>query len=245
MKTNNNLNSRFSVSQRKAAWIAGISLLLMALVAGFSYGYVQSSLVVKGDAEATVANLSTSISLFRAGVLGWLLIFFLDIVVAWALYLFFKEANQRLSLLTACFRLAYTALLGVAIMNLISVLNLLDEGLMMAPEMVRYQVVFYLNAFEGGWSMGLVIFGIHLLLLGYLLLQSKYAHTVWGILLVLAGLSYLFVHGIKLLFPDLDQLATIEMVLSLPMAVGEIGFAFWLLIRGGGREGRPHRAAIF
>ena len=33
--------------------------------------------------------------------------------------------------------------------------------------------------------------------------------------------------------PFESPIANAEMILSLPMAIAEIGFAFWLLIRGG------------
>ncbi|NJO92715.1 MAG: hypothetical protein HC831_29910 [Chloroflexia bacterium] len=48
---------------RKAAIIAGTSLILMAVAAGYSFGYVFNSLVVTTDAEATINNIKQSLGL--------------------------------------------------------------------------------------------------------------------------------------------------------------------------------------
>lgn len=68
---------------RKTALTAGISLIIMAIAAYFSYGYVHGSLVVQGDPSATLNNLRSSNMLFRAEIFGWLLILICDIVVAY------------------------------------------------------------------------------------------------------------------------------------------------------------------
>lgn len=57
-------------TQKKVAIITGASIIVMAICAGFSYGFVHSSLIAKGDATATLSNISGSIDLFRAEILG-------------------------------------------------------------------------------------------------------------------------------------------------------------------------------
>ena len=53
---------------RSASIIAGISLALMAVLAGFANFGVFEALVVPGDATATAANIAGSETLFRVGV---------------------------------------------------------------------------------------------------------------------------------------------------------------------------------
>jgi hypothetical protein len=93
----------------------------------FSNGFVHGNLVVQGDASATFDNITSSKMLFKAEIFGWLIILIIDIVVAWAFYIFLEPIHKSLSLLGAWLRLAYAAILGMAIMNLIVVL-LLSEG---------------------------------------------------------------------------------------------------------------------
>jgi len=68
---------------RKAALISGISLIIMAIVAGFSYGYVHGSLVVPGDISTTYTNITSSSMLFKAEIIGWVVILLLDVLVAY------------------------------------------------------------------------------------------------------------------------------------------------------------------
>ena len=86
------------MNQRKFALFTGISLV-MAFTALFSYGFVHGNLVVQGDADATLHNIQTSSSLFRAEIFGWIIIFITDIIASWALYFFLKPIHTSLSLL--------------------------------------------------------------------------------------------------------------------------------------------------
>ena len=55
-----------------------------------------------------------------------------------------------------------------------------------------------------------------------------------GALAILAGLAYLFTNSANLLLPDYYLYkAKIEMILGLPMALGELAFAVWLIAKGG------------
>lgn len=227
-------NQALNISARTAALIAGCSLLLMAIVAGFSVGYVHNSLVVQDNALATINNLTQSTGLFRAEVAGWVVIFLSDIIVAWALYLFLKKVSQSISLLAAWLRIAYTAILGAAIANLIGIFSLLGYKIELKGAIATQLIMVHLSSFESMWSLGLIIFGFHILVLGYLVYKANYIPNVWGILLVLAGVGYFFVHSSKLLqFTYGNHLKTIELIFSIPMALSEVGLAIWLLIRGG------------
>ena len=214
---------------RKSALIAGIALIIMAVAAGFAFGYAHNLLVLPENSEATLNNLQSSKTLFVTEIIGWVLILLCDIVVSFALYFFFKNENQKLALNTAIVRLIYSAILGVAIFYLGQILNLLHGASDTANA-----VMVKLESFNTYWSFGLIIFGIHLSLLGALALKSKLIHNFWGVLLIFAGISYSLIHSARFLFPEFEnQIKTLEIILSLPMAFGEVGFAFWLIIRGG------------
>lgn len=222
------------VTKRNSARIAGIVILMMAAVAAFTYGYIHKSLVVPNFPEITVSQLRASKWLLRTEIVGWHFILLCDVIVAWALYRFFKDENQLLSQITAVLRLVYAAVLGGAVFKLISILRVINGEAGIAPELADQQMLSFLKSFESTWSFGLIIFGFHLLLLGFLALKSKAIYFFWGVLLILAALSYITIHSSKIGFSDFDsQIRTAEMILSLPMAFGEIGFAFWLIIRGG------------
>ena len=224
-------------TQKKLAIISGISIIVMAICAGFSYGFVHSSLIVKGDATASLNNISGSIGLFRAEILGWLIVFLLDILVSWALYFFLKQTDNSLALLAAWIRLSYTAILGIAITHLISITVLLngDDSLLSIPlDQLKIQLMYHINVFDKIWSLGLVIFGFHLLILGYVILKSDFIPKIVGILVLIASLCYVLIHSLHLFLPQIQNITLVlEHILSLPMAVGELVLGIWLLIKGG------------
>jgi hypothetical protein len=210
-----------SVSMRTAAIVAGLGLLLMAILAPIVEFNVFQSLVVQGDAKTTADNILASVGTFRIGIVSFLIVAILDIVVAWALYIFLKPVNQSLSLLAAWFRVVYSAILVVALVNLLGVLQLLTgagySGLETAP-----QVMLSLGAFRSGWDAGLVIFGLHLVVLGFLAFKSGYIPKWLGILLVIAGLGYMVDSLGKFLLPGYD------VTISLYTFIGEPLFMLWL-----------------
>ena len=223
--------------QRKSALTAGTSLIIMALAAFFSYGFVHGSLVVQGDASTTFNNIMSSNMLFKAEILGWLIILITDIVVAWAFYIFLEPINRSLSLLGAWLRLTYAAILGMAILNLIFVL-LLSKGTdylsLFKIDQLQALTMLFFEAFELIWSIGLIIFGGHLMIVGYLAFKSDSIPKVIGILLLLASIGYIVIHLFKAFLPQYDGVISIlNIVFTMPMIAGELGFGIWLLLRGG------------
>jgi hypothetical protein len=223
-------------SNNQAARIAGAAILIMALFAGFAYGYALKILVVTGDANVTANNIRNSEMLFRIIIFSFVVILICDVVVAWALYDFLKSVNEQLSLLGAWLRLVYASILGVALFGLVFILSL-NNGAgysnVFEEEHLNAYVLLCLNAFDGIWSIGLVIFGCHLLVVGYLAFRSGYIPQILGMLLIIAALSYLISNLANLLLPNYeDYKATTNLVLSVPMIVGELGFGLWLLVKG-------------
>lgn len=223
-------------AQRQAALVAGVALIVMAIAAGFSVNFVLDSLMVPGDAAATAVNIQSSEALFGAGIVGWLIIFLCDVLVSWGLYVFFKPVNAGVSLLTGWMRLAYTAVLGAAILNLVMVLLLATNPTALTAftaDQSDALLMLFVNGFYGGWSMGLVVFGVHLLGLGYLALKSGFVPKILGILILLAAAGYIIVHGAGWLIPTFDDIeATVEMLFIIPMILGEVGLAVWLIVKG-------------
>ena len=231
-----------STNLRKAALISGISLILMALAAAFSYGFVHGSLVVPGDISTTYTNITSSITLFKAEITGWVVILLLDIIVAWSLYIFLKPVNRELSLLAAWLRLIYTALLGIAILNLLFVL-LLSNGAdylsLLKMDQLQANMALRLEAFELIWSIGLIVFGVHLFIVGWIAFQSNKIPKIIAILLVLAAIGYIIIHLCMTLLVQQSIITTLEFMFTVPMIVGELGFGLWLLVKGGKVPTKP------
>ena len=93
-----------------------------------------------------------------------------------------------------------------------------------------------LKAFDNTWSIGLAVFGFHILVLGFLVLKSGYVPKILGILLIIAFFGYSVTGFIDPLLPDHENYRTlIEWVFVVPMVTGEVGLGLWLLVKGGKR----------
>lgn len=218
------------LSQRQAALVAGNGLLLMTVLTIFGDVFVFRKLLVQGDAMATANNIIGSLGLFRAGVGSLLVVFFCDLAVAWALYVFFAQVNRALSFFMAVLRLVYAGVLCVALLSPLKLLWIAGDGKYPSSfdaVQMHSQALQLLNAFYDMWGVGMIIFGLHLLALGYLVLKTGYIPVYLGVLLIVAGLAYPVSDFAEFLFPGLDA-SFIRL-----FGLGELLFMFWLLLKGG------------
>lgn len=217
------------ITLKNSAIIAGIGLIIMSIVAPIANFSILEGLVVPDDPGKTVSNIEASEGLFRIGICFFLIVAILDIIVAWALYIFLKPVNKSLSLLTAWFRIIYAAILVVVLLDLINVLQLLngvDYLSIFGAEQLQTQVMLSLDNFKLGFGFALIIFGFHLLLLGYLMFKAGYMRKILGLLLILASLGYLIDGFGKLLSADYN------ISIAVFTFIGEVILIFWLLIEG-------------
>ncbi len=225
------------ISPRLAARIAGIGYLIIFVLAIFGNFVVLNGMIDTGDAAATAANIRESEGLFRAGLVAFAIVFLVDVVVAWALYIVFRSLGRDLSLVTAWFRLVYTVLLGVALVFFFIVLEFVgDAGYLAAFDEAQReaQALVALRAFDWTWLIGLLGFGIHLVLLGVLALRSGAVSRALGILLMVAGAAYLIDTLAHAVIGNYEDYADVFLaIVAIPSVVGEMWFAVWLLTRGG------------
>lgn len=219
--------SNEGLTLRKAALIAGFAYLLSPVTtAEFS---IMPKLVIPGNIEQTVQNLSAHSGHFAAAILCYLITFLEDVVIAWALYVLLAPVNKWLSLLTAWFRLIYTAMALAGWLNLVTVYSLLttpDFTALFGTGPLHAQVQLLLRSFRDDWSVSLIIFGVHLVLLGYLICRSGYIHWVIGILLIIDGLGWVTNSLQPYLYPN------VHLGFLFITFFGELVFMLWLLIMG-------------
>ena len=98
------------------------------------------------------------------------------------------------------------------------------------------QAVRAIDAFDTVWHVGLVLCGVHLLLIGYLAYRSGFMSKVIGILLLVASLGYVVdAFGVVLS-------AGYTAGISRFTFVGEAVLIFWLLFKGRRMAGDPAAA---
>src|SRR5215216_290304 len=217
MNTNENAPRFTDISLRTAAIVAGVGLLLMAILSPIAYLNTFQSLVKFDDAALTAQNISNSMGAFRSCILLLFTVAILDIVVAWGLYILLVPANKNLSAFASCLRVIYGGIFIFAISKLYIALQVIAaDGI---------QAMSYLKAFQSIWDMGLILFGFHLLVLGYLVFESGYIPKWLGVFLVLAAVGYIVDGFGKTLSPGYN------LNIAQFTFVGEVLLIFWLLWR--------------
>ncbi len=217
------------ITLRQAALIGGFGVLVMLFAAPFAEYVVYAKLVVPGDIEQSVRNMLAGIWLLRAALFAYLATFVCDVLVAWAFYVLLVPVDRALSLLTAWFRLVYTAIALVAFAKLVTVYRLLiaaDSAQASVTARFPAQLDLLLNSFRYEWHMGLLLFGVHLGLLGYLVYRADYIPGILGILLAISGLGYLLYYASPYLYPGADPSFIMVTFFAEPI------FMVWLLARG-------------
>jgi len=145
-----------------------------------------------------------------------------------------------MSLLAAWFRLVYTVSLGIALIFFFQALQLIGGAEFLTAfdsDQLNAQALVALDTFNSTWLIGLVGFGIHLMLLGYLVLTSSYAPKALGCLLIAAGVAYVtdtVAHSLLGNYNDYETL--LITIVAVPSVIAEGWFGLWLLLRAGKRH---------
>jgi hypothetical protein len=224
------------ISPRKVARVAGLGYLIIIIAGIFAEFIVRSSLIVPGDATTTANNILASEWLFRTGIAGDLIMLLCDVVVAAALFILLKPVSRGIALLAAFFRLVHAAVYGANLLNLFFILRLLsgtDYLTVFETEQLHALVLFFLNGHSTGYLIGLVFFGLHCFVLGYLILKSGYIPKILGVLLMVASLGYLTDSFANILLLNYEAYETIFLlVVFVPAFVAELSLCLWLLLKG-------------
>jgi hypothetical protein len=220
-------------SPRTYARVAGVLYLIIFILGPFAFFLGRTSVVVPGDATATAANVMASESVFRIGMVAESVIVLVEIVLAAILYVLLRPVSQPLSLAAAFARLAEAIVQAVNLLTSVPALLLLAGAgylTVFEPDQLDALVLLFLDANAFGILVWGLLFGFHLLLLGYLVYKSGFWPKILGILLLIASIGYLAQSYGHILAPQYDDLlSTVVLVMTIP---GELAFTVWLLWKG-------------
>lgn len=218
------------------ARLAGVLYIIITIAAIVAHFYVPSTFIVPDDAAATVANIQADQSLFRIGGIGSELIILLsEVVLSIILYYLLRPVNKTLSLLAAVSRLVMTTIHGLNLLNYFFIIIVLGDPAFLTAfgaEQVQALVSLFLEAHTYGFAIGIAFLVLHVFALGYLIYRSGYIPRVLGVLFLIAGMGYLF-DSIGLLLIASYQIPDF---IAAPIAIAEIAFPIWLLVKGVNRE---------
>lgn len=198
----------------------GGALYLIIIVAGIIGPLLtREQLIVPGDATATADSIAASPDLWRVGIAVNVVMQLCDVPVMLILFLLLSPVNKNVALLALLFNIVQTATLVANQLTLVAAqLASTDQ-----PALADIAI----QAYSYGEALGLVFFGFTLLGSGYLIRHSGYLPWILGLLVQIAGVSYVVNSFLLLIATDLANIA-----LLVPAFVAELSLALWLLLKG-------------
>lgn len=220
-------------TEKKIARMTGVFYLIIFFANIFAYFFVSKSLSVPGDAAATANNIMAAESLYRGGVVSYLIVFLSEIGATILLYKLLKPVNKALAMMMMATRLMQAAVHAVNLLNFILPLLLLSGAnylTVFEPAQLQAATLLFLDAHYYGILISEAFFASSLLLLGYLVYKSELFPGILGILLAIAGAFYVLDSFGIFLMPQHQTF--IANIMVAPAIIAELSFTLWLLVKG-------------
>lgn len=214
--------NRLSVpgSARLAAWCT----VALVLVGPVSLVMIPEMTTVPGDLAATAALLSDNARLARAGMLGEMGIVAIELVMTVALVALFRDSHRDGALLVGASRLAMAMLQSVT-----AVAGFAAVAWFSASHADLAGGAALLDLRAAGTYAWQVVFGIHCVALGWVIVRSRLVPRWLGVAMGCAGVAYLAMGGVPLVDPGPHP--TLDTVASIVAMFGELPLYVYLLFR--------------
>ena len=218
---------------RALSRIGGVLYLIIIVLGFFNEAYVRNKIIVSGDAAATAANLRSFESLWRFGIAAEFFMLICAISLTLIFFILLRPVNRELAWLAVFFNLVSVAVEASVQLYLLGALFPLGQAEYLKafkPEQLYAMATLSVKSHGYGFGVALIFFGCVCLLLGYLIFKSGYLPRTVGILMQLAGLSYLIDSFALILSPSFAN--QIFPAILVPAFIGESSLCLWLLVKG-------------
>lgn len=219
-------------SKKKQARIAGLLYLMLIPTGIFSLIYVPSTLIVYGDAAATIQNIESSELLYRSGIFVGLLSNIIYLFVALALYRLLSDVSKKHAALMVAFVVISVAASFANTFNELAVLIILDRpDFLSAFDEAQLEGTAYLfiRLQSHGIQIIQIFWGLWLIPMGILVYRSGFIPKIFGVSLWLAASAYLLSNFTFLILPQYKA-AMSPVITGLEML--ELPIILWLVIVG-------------
>jgi len=213
-------------TNRKTARIVGLLFITATVASSLSFAIFDPIL----NAPDILVNVSANITQVIIGVLLLLIDCAAVVAIPVMLVPIFKKHNEALALGYVGARIIESVILIVGTIILLSLLTLSQEYVQAAaPDASYFQTLgtLLLAVYEWALLVGImIVFSLTALILNYLLYQSELIPrwlSVWGLI----GATLLLAVGLLEIFGF-----NLTEILSIPIALQEMVFAVWLIVKG-------------
>jgi hypothetical protein len=222
-----------TASPRALARIGGVLYLIIIVVGLFDEAYVRDRIIVAGNAAATAANIRSLEALWRFGIAAEFLLLICGISLTLIFFVLLRPVSRDIALLAIFFNLVSLGVEASVQIYLLGALFPLGKAEYLkafAPEQLNALASLSIKSHSYGFGVDLIFFGCVCLLLGYLIFKSGYLPKTIGVLMQIAGLSYLTNSFAMILAPHFAN--QIFPAILIPAFVGEASLCLWLLVKG-------------
>ena len=238
----------------KKARVAGLLYILASAVGYVRLIYIDSALIVSGNAAATANNIAAHETLFRWGIVSYLLASVLFLFVTFALYRLLEGVDRGLAIVMVI-------LGGLMVTPLFFVNAVTDVGALLFARGADFLSVFdkpqhdafvvlFLNLHHHLDLADSIFWGLLLIPFGLLVYRSRLLPRILGVWLMVGCFAYLALSIAGFLFPAYEEKV---FAVGTPFRMGELATMLWLVIMGakeqrlaadpsGTKENNPARA---
>ncbi|WP_233840726.1 DUF4386 domain-containing protein [Dyella sp. 2HG41-7] len=222
-----------SYSPLALARMLGILALTGIVCGAFDIGCVRNTLIVDGDAAATLHNIMAHETLFRAGFAAHLVLLLCNVPNEIIGFILFRRVNVVIAAVSMGCGLVGTAIESIDMLNAYVPLKLaMEGGALSAFSAQQLQTLSYVSVQlqDTGLLISFLFYGIDELLFGCLIFRSNFLPRIVGVLLSLSGLCYFTDGFVSFIAPKLH--AQLLPYLLFPCLPGEGLCALWFAIKG-------------
>lgn len=226
--------STIDESQRKAARVAGFSLLsAMAIVVLANYG-INFRLVIPNNAVETARNIMAQGTLFRMNIACNLIYVVNLLVLLSALYVVLNPVNRVLALVAALCRLILALMWGVTALNMLGAMRLLGDAAYLpvfGTDQLQTLARLHLSTGYDAYYIALPFWGLASTLCSLLWFKSRYIPRALAAFGVISSAWCVICAFAFIVFPHFEATVNASWF-DVPLVVFEMALGLWLLIKG-------------
>lgn len=224
-------------SLSKKARVAGLLYISASAVGYLRLIYIDNALIVNGKAAATANNIAAHESLFRWGIVSYLVASVLFLFVTLALYRLLEGVDRGLAIVMVI-------LGGLMVTPLFFVNAVTDAGALLfargddflsvfdKPQRDAFAVLF-LNLHHHLDLADAIFWGLWLIPFGLLVYRSRFLPRFLGVWLIVGCFAYLALSFAGFLFPAYEERV---FAVGTPFRMGELATMLWLVVMGASEQ---------
>ena len=221
-------------SQRKAAKVAGLTLIFAIAIVVISNYSVTFRYIIPDNVAETARNMIEHETAFRFNTFCNLIFLVTLIVMSTSLYVMLKPVNKNLALVAAFSRFVYALIWGIMAIN-----TLWRYAFSEIPITCRFsktdqlQTMMRLNL-TSSWDayyVGLPFWGLASAIISLLLFKSRYIPRALAVFGIITSVWCVFCAFAYLIFPGYGKVVHLGLF-DVPLTLFEVILGFWLLFKG-------------